>query len=312
MNQTTSQHHAIPVIIDCDPGIDDALALLLAAGSSEIGLRAITTVAGNRPVQTTSHNARKILDLAGLHEVPVYAGAQRPLYGSEARCNLVHGEDGLGGVQLPEQRPIAGEHAANALVRLLQDAEAGSIELVAIGPLSNLAMAELLAPGILRRARRLLVMGGALRVPGNITPTAEFNFYADPLAADIVMRSGAQIVLFPLDVTHQAIMSADWIASFAGLGTRCGTAAAAMLKAYAELDPLLHDACPVAYLLQPRLFGEEACELQVDWRPGATEGYALARFFHKRRGFAPNVQAATTVDNHALLALVKQKIDTLS
>lgn len=304
-------HSSIAIVVDCDPGIDDALALLLAAGSGEIELLAVTAVAGNRPAQITSHNARKILDLAGLPEVPVYAGAQRPLHGGEARCNLVHGEDGIGGVQLPEMRPIETEHAANALVRLLRERPEGSIELVAIGPLTNLAMAELLAPGILRRARRLLVMGGALRVPGNITPQAEFNFYADPLAADIVMRSGAGIVLFPLDVTHQAIMDAAWIASFGALGTRCGAAAAAMLAAYAELDPLLHDACPVAFLLQPQLFGLEACELSVDWRPGPTEGHALATFFHKHRSFAPNVRAATTVDNGALLALVQQKISTL-
>lgn len=295
-----------PTIIDCDPGIDDALALLLAAGSPELDLLAVTTVAGNRPAAATWRNARKVLDLAGREAVPVHAGAERPMSGQPARCNLVHGEDGLGGVLAGPSRPVAAEHAANALVRLLQQAPAHSIELVAMGPLTNLALAEALAPGVLRRARRLSIMGGALRVPGNITPAAEFNFYADALAADIVMRAGAAIGLYPLDVTHQAVMSTQWIAAIGQLPNRCGQAAAAMLRAYAEMDPLLHDVCPVAALLQPRLFNEETCRVEVDWRPGPTEGHALAHF--GGQDAAASVQAATRVDNEALLALVRNRI----
>jgi len=300
------------IIIDCDPGIDDALALLLAAGSVELEILAVTTVAGNRPAPVTAANARKILDLAGKFAVPVYAGAARPFGGSDARCNLVHGEDGLGGVVLAAAGAVAPGHAAQKLVQLLQEHPAGTLELVAVGPLTNLALAEMLSPGVLRRARRLLIMGGAVQVPGNITPAAEFNFYADPQAAHIVLGARAEIVLFPLDVTGKAIMDDAWIGSFSALGSRSGRAAAAMLAAYAAQDPLLHDACPVAYLLEPGLFSGAPCEVAVDWRSGPTEGHVLA-YVEERRGaaFAPNTLVITGVHNADLLALVHRRIAAL-
>lgn len=300
------------VIIDCDPGIDDALALLLAAGSPSLRLLAVTTVAGNRPVATTAVNGRKILDLAGLRDVPVYAGAARPLGYAEPRCNLVHGEDGLGGVDLGVAAPVQDGHAANRLVELLLAHPEHSIELVATAPLTNLALAESLSPGILRRARRLLIMGGALRFPGNITPAAEFNFYADPVAAEMVLAAGANTVLFPLDVTSSAIMTPAWIASFHALGSACGRAAAGMLEAYAELDPLLHDACPVAHLLDETLFSGEPCHIEVDWRQGPTAGHALAWFGAQIDAqHVPNALAMTTVRNDALLELVRGAIASL-
>lgn len=292
------------LIIDCDPGIDDALALFLAAGSPELELLAVTTVAGNRPVDITAANARRLLDLAGKHEVPVHGGAARPLGHGEPRCNLVHGEDGLGGVALAPARERHPAPAAQQLVELLLARPPHSVNLVAIGPLTNLAMAEMLAPGILARARQLLVMGGALRCPGNITSAAEFNFYADPVAADMVMRAGANLVLFPLDVTHKAVMAPEWIALFGELPGACGQAAAAMLQAYSLLDPLLHDVCPVACLLQPGLFAGEACAIEVDWRNPATEGQS-----HIRDGDSSS--AMFEVQREALLALVHAAIARL-
>ncbi|NVM74273.1 purine nucleosidase [Duganella sp. SG902] len=300
------------IIIDCDPGIDDALALLLAAGSPSLRILAVTTVAGNRPVATTAVNGRKIMDLAGRREVPVYAGAARPLGYAEARCNLVHGEDGLGGVDVGDAALVQEGHAANRLIELLLSHPPHSIELVATAPLTNLALAESLSPGILRRARRLLVMGGALRFPGNITPAAEFNFYADPVAAEMVLAAGANTVLFPLDVTSSAIMTPAWIESFNQLGSVCGRAAAGMLQAYAELDPLLHDACPVAYLLDETLFTGEPCHLEVDWRPGVTAGHTLAWFGEQiDDAHAANALAMTAVRNDALLELVRSAIGSL-
>jgi purine nucleosidase len=295
------------MIIDCDPGIDDALALWLAAGSALLDIVAVTTVAGNRPVATTSANARKLMDLAGHAAVPVYAGAARPLGHASARCNLVHGEDGLGGVAVGAARPLHAGHAATRLVELLGDSEAGSLTLVATGPLTNLALAETLSPGILARAAQVVVMGGALRVPGNITSAAEFNFYADPVAASMVMAAGAALVLFPLDVTGAAIMDADWIASFGAIDSACGRAAGAMLAAYAAFDPLLHDACPVAYLIEPGLFAGKRCQVDVDWRPGPTEGHCLASY----DGAATNVLAIDSVALAPLLALVRKAIGTL-
>lgn len=300
------------IIIDCDPGIDDALALLLAAGSGTLELLAVTTVAGNRPAATTARNARKIMDLAGRQQVPVYAGAARPLGYPDARCNLVHGEDGLGGVDVGPGAPIQEGHAANRLVEILLAHPPQTIELVATGPLTNLALAESLSPGILQRARRLLVMGGALRFPGNITPAAEFNFYADPVAAEMVLAAGANAVLFPLDVTSSAIMTPAWIASFHEMEGACGKAAAGMLEAYAELDPLLHDACPVAYLIDETLFTGEPCHIEVDWRAGPTAGHALAWFGEQIDAAHPvNLLAMTAVRNDALLALVHGAIERL-
>jgi hypothetical protein len=154
----------------------------------------------------------------------------------------------------------------------------------------------------LRRARRLLIMGGALRFPGNITPAAEFNFYADPVAAQMVLGAGANTVLFPLDVTSSAIMSPAWVDSIGEIDSVCGQAAAGMLKAYSEMDPLLHDACPVAFLLDDSLFAGEPCHLQVDWRPGATEGHVLAWFGEQiDAAHQPNALAMTSVRNDALL-----------
>jgi purine nucleosidase len=300
------------VIIDCDPGIDDALALLLAAGSPELDLLAVTTVAGNRRAHITSRNARRILDLAGKTAIPVHAGAAMPLGHAQARCNLVHGEDGLGGVDICEPSALHDGPAAVRIVQCLLDQPEHSVTVIAIGPLTNLALAEALSPGILRRAHRLLIMGGALQVPGNITPAAEFNFYADPIAANMVLQAGAEVVLFPLDVTGRAEMSVEWIASFGELDTRCGRAASAMLQAYAQLDPLLHDACPVAYLLDAGLFEGERCAVQVDWRPGATEGHCLARMTrHLSSSETDNATAMMAVRNDALLALVRSRIGAL-
>jgi purine nucleosidase len=269
-------------------------------------------VAGNRPVATTASNGRKLMDLAGLRQVPVYAGAALPLGYKEARCNLVHGEDGLGGVDVGAGSPVQDGHAANRLVELLLAHPDNSIDLVATAPLTNLALAESLSPGVLRRARSLLIMGGALRFPGNVTPAAEFNFYADPVAAEMVLAAGANTVLFPLDVTSSAIMTPAWIDSFRALGSVCGQAAAGMLAAYAELDPLLHDACPVAYLIDASLFSGEPCYVEVDWRPGPTAGHVLAWFDeHLSAERQPNAMAMTAVRNDDLLKVVRDAIGTL-
>ncbi len=295
------------IIIDCDPGIDDALALWLAAGNALLDIVAVTTVAGNRPADITSANARKLMDLAGCGAVPVYAGAQRPLGHASARCNLVHGPDGLGGVNVGAARPHQDGHAASRLVELLGEAEEGSLTLVATGPLTNLALAESLSPGILARAAQVVVMGGALRCPGNITPAAEFNFYADPIAASMVLQSGAELVLFPLDVTGAAVMDGQWIASFGAMDSLCGRAAGAMLAAYAAFDPLLHDACPVAWLIEPGMFTGASCLVEVDWRQGPTEGHCIASF----DSAAANVLAFDKVNLGPLLALVRDSIGRL-
>lgn len=296
----------IPTVIDCDPGIDDALALLLALGTPELDVLAITCVAGNRPVEQTALNARRILDLAGAHNVPVHSGCARPLAQPEPFCNLVHGEDGLGGVALPPPTALHTEHAVDALLRLLQDHAPGTLRLVAIGPLTNLALAEIKQPGVLRRAAQLDIMGGAAFVPGNVKAHAEFNFYADPLAAQTVLASGARIQLYGLDVTTQAVMSKAWVASLTELPGRCAQAAHTMLEAYAWHDRLLHDVCPIAGIVEPGLFHAAPHRGRVEWRAAENEGQLIAE---PDAGSALHV--VTGVDNDALLARVRQAVSRL-
>lgn len=302
----------IRLVFDCDPGIDDALALLLACGSPQFEMLGVTSVAGNRPAHITTANACRLLGLAGRDDVTVYGGASRPLAQAQARCNLVHGEDGLGGVPLPAGRPPAAEHASDFIARTLITEPAGSVTLVAVGPLTNLALAEIKHPGVLRRARSLVVMGGAAFRPGNVTPSAEFNFYADPLAAQTVMDSGSEVHMFGLDVTSKALMSEAWIAALGELGTRAGRVAHDMLRAYAQQDPLLHDACPVAWLLEPTLFAGEPCAVTVDWRPGLTEGQSCTqRMSGRRPAERANAMVYTHVETPRLLALVREHLGRL-
>jgi purine nucleosidase len=299
----------LDTIIDCDPGIDDALALMLAAASPELHLLGVSCVAGNRPVPQTTRNAARVLAAAGCAQVPVHAGCARPLAHALARCNLVHGEDGLGGAALPEGRAPEALHATDYLAQALLQSAPNSITLIAVGPLTNLALAEIKHPGVLQRAKAVLVMGGAAFRRGNITPQAEFNFHADALAAHVVLGAGAALSVFGLDVTEQAVMSKAWIASLATLDSRCAQAAHAMLSAYASKESLLHDACPVAFAIEPALFSGARHELSVDWQEGPSEGRLHA--VRPSPGQTGNAQLITGVDGDRLLSLVRERIARL-
>ncbi|NKI97589.1 nucleoside hydrolase [Rhizobacter sp. SG703] len=300
------------LLIDCDPGIDDALALLLACGAPELNLIGVTTVAGNRSVEMTADNACRVLDLAGRHDVPVHAGCSHAITMPQARTNTVHGEDGLGGVELPRGRGATGQHAVDVIEQALLNGPAGRLTLVAIGPLTNLALAEIKRPGLLKRAQRVLVMGGAAFCDGNITPSAEFNFHADALAAQVVLGSGADLLLFGLDVTRQAGMPADWVDALGDLGNRCGPVARDLIRGFRRDKPLLHDTCPVAWLIAPQLFGAERCRVEVDWRPGLTEGHLAAkRVALARADFGSPVEVFTSVQSDALRELLRQRLARL-
>jgi purine nucleosidase len=238
----------------------------------------------------------------------VYGGSAQPLSGTPARCNLVHGEDGLGGVQLPAGQPAAQADAVDYLCGRLRAAEPPS--LIALGPLTNLAKAEALSPGLLRGAPEILVMGGAFFCPGNVVPHAEFNFYADPDAARVVLASGARLVLFGLDVTSQAVMPAAWISALREIGSPAATAAYLMLEKYAHEDPLLHDVCPVAFAMRPGLFELRAATASIV-TTGAEEGRSVATLLPKNESDGAGLRIALKIDTAGLLRTVHESIAAL-
>src|SRR5580765_5005848 len=213
-----------PIIIDTDPGQDDAVAILLALASpAELEVLGIVAVAGNVPLALTQRNARIVCELAGRPDLPVYAGCERPMHRSLVTAEYIHGKTGLDGPVLPEPTmALQPQHGVDYLVETLRRAEDGGITLCTLGPLTNIGMALVKAPDIVPKVREIVMMGGAYFEVGNTTPAAEFNIYVDPHAADLVLRSGIPVTIIPLDVSHKALTTAPRIPRFRALGTRCG------------------------------------------------------------------------------------------
>ena len=261
-----------PLIIDCDPGVDDAIALLLALASPEdFNLLGITTVAGNVPLTSTEYNARRIVQLAQRLDVPVYAGCPRPVLRAPVTAEHVHGQTGLDGAELPKPtQPLHSHHAVTFLIDQCKAAQT-PITLATLGPLPNLAVALIQAPEIADTIDQVVTMGGALG-RGNVTPNAEFNIYADPHAARIVVGAGLNLTLIPLDVTHQVITTPERLAALENLGNSVGQAAAGLLRYYGQREgecyglvgAPLHDPCVIAYLLQPDLFSGRPMHLAIE------------------------------------------------
>ena len=205
------------IIIDTDPGQDDAVAILLALGAPELEVLGLTVVAGNVPLDLTLGNALRICELAGRTDLPVHAGCGGPLEGQLVTAEHVHGASGLDGVDLPEPTMRAAPgHAADFLIETLRREPAGSVTLVPIGPLTNIAEAFRRAPDVVQRVQRIVLMRGGTF--GNVTPAAEFNIHVDPVAAAEVFASGAEPVVLPLDATHKALTSPDWIEAMRACG----------------------------------------------------------------------------------------------
>lgn len=272
------------IIIDTDPGQDDAIAILLALASPELEVVGITAVAGNVPLRLTEKNARKICELAGRPDVRVFAGAERPLLRRSVTAEHVHGKTGLDGPILPEPTmPLQEQHAVDFIIETLMKEESGTITLCPLGPLTNIALALIQEPRIAPRIKEIVLMGGGFFEGGNMTPAAEFNIYVDPHAADVVFRSGAPIVVMPLDVTHKALTTAARIEAFRSLGTRVGDAAAALLEFFERFDEEkygtdggpLHDPCVIAYLLRPELFTGRHCNVEVEISSELTMGMTV-------------------------------------
>ncbi len=298
----------VRVLMDTDPGIDDAAAILLALGSPEIDLVGLATVAGNAPLAATTRNALRVLELAGAVDVPVEAGAERALvHAMERRTHSVHGDDGLGGA-LPDEPTLRQDprHAIDLLADACRDEP---LTVVAIGPLTNLAIALARYPWLPERIDGLSVMGGA-RQEGNVTAAAEFNVWADPEAAARVLGSGIPVTLLPLDITHQAVLTATEIDELAASG-RIGAALARMVTsygrrhvgAYGEEFAPLHDVLAVQALVAPETITFADAEVRVDtgWSP--SRGATLVRTIHGHGGTPARVGERLDRDAFARLLL---------
>lgn len=277
------------IIIDCDPGQDDAIALLLAMASpEELALLGITAVAGNVPLHHTERNARLMCDLGGRGDVPVFAGCSRPLVRELVTAENVHGDTGIDGMEVtdPTQR-LQQQHAVDFIIDTLKGAEEESITLVPTGPLTNIGMAMVKDPSILSRIKRIVLMGGAMREGGNYSPSAEFNILVDPHAAKVVFACGRPIIAMGLDVTHQVIATKDRVARIEALGNPAATATAGMLNFFNRHDSAkygfdgapLHDPCTVAWLLQPGLFEGKECNIEVETESPLTMGHTAIDFW---------------------------------
>jgi purine nucleosidase len=272
------------VIIDTDPGQDDAVAILLALASPELEILGLTVVAGNVPLRLTQKNARKICELAGKPETRVFSGADRPLMRKLVTAEEVHGQTGLNGPDLPEPTmQLQAQHAVDFIIETLLREDGGTVTLCPLGPLTNIALALIREPKIAPKIKQIVLMGGGFFEGGNVTPAAEFNIYVDPHAADVVLRSGVPIVMMPLDVTHKALTTAKRVAAFRGLGTRAGIATAEMLDFFERFDEEkygtdggpLHDPCVIAYLLKPELFKGRHCNVTVETASELTMGMTV-------------------------------------
>lgn len=271
-----------PILIDCDPGADDAIALFLALASPELHILAVTTVAGNVPLALTQRNARYLCQLAGRSDIPVYAGCPRPLIYPLFTAEEVHGKTGLDGITISEPTlPLHPQHAVSFLIETLTHTQT-PIALAALGPLTNLATALIQAPEISRGISKIVVMGGAI-TQGNVTPSAEFNFYVDPHAAQIVFSAGIPITMISLDVTHQAIATPDRLNAIRQLHSPISDAVLELLSHYAIHDmtrygfagPPLHDPCVIAYLLQPELFSGRSLPVEIELHSSLTRGRSV-------------------------------------
>lgn len=304
------------VIIDADPGVDDAAAILMALASPEIDVLGLSIVAGNVPLQDTATNACKIVGVSGRTDVPVHAGAAGPLvreqvYGKYAKIGSFSDElVARGGIELSE------EHAVRFIVRSSREAADANdpITICAIGPMTNIALALIQHPDVVRGIRQIVSMGGAFTALGHRTPWAEFNIYADPHAAEIVYRSGIPIVVMPLDMTFQALFTA---AHFKSFGDRGGAAGGALHNLFTTFDRSdvarfgrsggpIHDATTIAWLIRPELFTSRKATVGAQVT-GLTMGYTYADFYQKM-GRAPNATVMTDVDEAGFINLLIERI----
>lgn len=308
------------LILDCDPGVDDATALFLAfAAREEIEVLGVTTVAGNAGLEKTTRNACIVRELAGREDVPVFAGAVRPLVRPPVDAGDFHGASGLGPLPIfaPRKAQEIGLAAAFIVDTVLRETP-GTVTICITGPCTNVAEAIQAEPAIAKRVREIAIMGGARSEGGNITASAEYNFYADPHAAQSVLNCGAPLTVFGLDVTHTVRTGPNCIAAFRAVDTRVTRAIAELFTFSSALEPgtdadpggPLHDPCPVAYLIDPSLFAFRPCTIQVETEGAIALGHSQVEF-RQRGAKAFTAQWAASADAPRLFEMLLAKVRRL-
>lgn len=310
----------LPIIIDTDPGQDDAVAILLALASPEFEVLGITAVAGNVPLTPTEVNARKICELAGKPETKVFAGAVRPLVRPLVTAEHVHGRTGLDGPVLADPKmPLQKQHAVDFITETLMAREAGTVTLCVLGPMTNIALALIREPRIASRIKRIVAMGGGFFEGGNVTPAAEFNIYVDPQAARVVFEADIPITLIPLDCTHQALTSAARVEKFRVMKNKSGPATAQLLEFFKRFDEQkygtdggpLHDPCVMAWLLKPELFQSRDVNVAVECESELTMGMTVVDWW-RVTGRKPNATVCRSINAQGLFDLLTERIAKLA
>ena len=305
------------IIIDCDPGQDDAINLLLALSSpDEFEICGITTVAGNVPLALTERNARMMCDIAGRPDIPVFAGCAEPMQGKLITAESVHGQNGVDGVEIFEPKTgLQSLHAVEFIIESLLAADEASVTLVPTGPLTNMASALVREPRIAPKVRRIVLMGGAMREGGNTTPSAEFNILVDPHAATVVFGCGRPITAMGLDVTHQVLATKERIRRIRAVGSRAALATAGMLEFFSRHDTEkygadgapLHDPCTIAYMLAPELFEGKECNIAIETESPLTRGHTAVDFWGVS-GRPKNATWIHRVDADGFYALLTERL----
>lgn len=303
------------IIMDCDPGHDDAIALLLASRSDELQILGVTTVAGNSELENTTRNARKVLDYAGVTDIDVYPGCDKPMMRNLYRLTgaIIHGEDGLGGPKIPDPvTPVKEEHGVDFIIRTLRESEE-KITLIPTGPLTNIAMALIKAPDIKEKIDRIVIMGGAVIDPGNITSAAEFNIYVDPEAAKIVFASGCNIYLNTLDVSMKAVFYEEDIEALRSQGDKVSDIVAQLLDFFASTHVKhfgfkacpIHDALCVGVLIDESLIEYQETFLDISVNDPLTLGETVADLWGIT-GNKPNCKISMKVDRELFVKMIQE------
>ena len=308
------------IIIDTDPGQDDAAAIMLALGSPELEILGLTIVAGNVPLDLTTRNALMICELSGRLDVKVFAGAKGPLIGPQVTAEHAHGKSGLDGPDIFKPSiTLQPRYAPDFLVETILKEDEKTVTLCPIGPLTNIALALKLEPKIASRIKQIVLMGGGYFAQGNITPSAEFNIFADPEAAKIVFNCGAPIIMMPLDVTHQILTTKARVEKIQAVGNTASLALAKMLSFYSRYNSKkygndgapLHDPTTIAWLLKPELFNGKHCNVEIETESKITRGATVIDWWEVT-GRPKNAYVVNEVNSDGFFELLTNRIRNLN